>query len=355
MLCYPGHLTSGVSGSFKVPASSNLITIPAPVQSKYPQVFLPSSDPAYATTGDESISTDSWRFFSHTVAVTRPPILTELFIVALSNSAYGVLESSATQVEDWFSSDSKTVLVVDSKGEPQNVATKMIIRQGETYAFAAQGSNGISNGTVANGTEGGGPPRRQTASAFAYRYRVLMAEPVLQGVAERGKTKFIIIPPQDDEASEQDGGEEEGAREDVTVSGVGEDGSEVQTETEDYDNESNLELEIDENFLASTVFSSSKAAATTARSKSDADGENERPASNTDPKRDPLTFSLKSLDEPALDGGANFQYEEATLVLRTRDLGKVGAFSGDWVIVGVQGSEKQQARLARVVCDDTVG
>ncbi|KIO23355.1 hypothetical protein M407DRAFT_27134, partial [Tulasnella calospora MUT 4182] len=69
----------------------------------------------------------------------------------------------------------------------------------------------------------------------------------------------------------------------------------------------------------------------------------------------PLAFSLKSLEEPALDGGANVQYEEATLVLRTRDLGKVGAFSGDWVIAAVQGSEKQQARLARVVCDDTVG
>lgn len=266
-------------------------------------------------------------------------------------------------MEDWFCDDAAHGVVVAAEdGGTQRITTKMIVRQGETYAFTKRASTGIQNGTEENGAQGGGGgpaaagPHAGVAT-FAYRYRVLMAEPVLQGVAERGKTTFIVVPPQEDEAEQEPG--EEDARQDVTVNGsAGEDGRTEDGEEDAYDDdESNLELEIDENFLASTMFSSSKPAGSATRGKADGGVGHERSPSGggAASKRDPLAFSLRSLEEPAFDGGANVEYEEATLVLRTRDLGKVGAFSGDWVIVGVQGSERQQTRLARVVCNDSVG
>ncbi|KAJ7734916.1 AAA-domain-containing protein [Mycena maculata] len=126
------------------------------------------------------------------------------------------------------------------------------------------------------------------------QYRLDMLEPVTQGYGVKGETKIILtldIPAEQDVA----------------------------------DSDSDAEgFEIDERFLAPTHI-----------------GSPSQPSENR-----PVAFECGAMAE-----SESQLYEECTLYLRTVDLGRVGGFNGDWVVVHSPGSSNR--RLVRVLADDS--
>jgi hypothetical protein len=156
------------------------------------------------------------------------------------------------------------------------------------------------------------------SGSIPLQYRLDMLEPVMQGYARKGETKFILtldIAPQYDEA---------GCDSDVEG------------------------FEIDEDFLAPVMLSSSSQAI----------------MSPTNENK-PVAFECQALAESKSD-----LYEDCTLYLRTTDLGRVGGLNGDWVSfltlglpvhleqinyqVVVHSNGSSNRRLIRVIADDVL-
>lgn len=184
------------------------------------------------------------------MAPTEPTTLTEIYVTALSTEAYQVAGSI---LEDWLSKDRK------------------ILRLGAVHTF-------LSNDLPLNGH--GTSPR-------SLQFRLDMVEPVLQGFAEKGKTRFVVTLDDLSSASEEVSDEES------------EDG-----------------IEIDEAFLASSTFT---------RFSSQPNGHDSKDGDKV------LQFQTHPLSVPG-----NISDEHNTLYLRTADLGRVGILSGDWVCTRCQ-------------------
>ncbi|KAJ7435381.1 AAA-domain-containing protein [Mycena galericulata] len=191
----------------------------------------------------------------------QPIPLTEIVVTALSPEAY---EAGPDALDSWLCEEQR------------------VLRQGDLCIFT---SNLLVNGS---GVHSGVP----------FQYRLDMLEPVMQGYAVKGETKFILtldIASHDDIA-------------------------ELDSDTEGF--------EIDEQFLAPASLNPPSPATDTTENK-------------------PIAFECRAM--------AEFEYqphEDYTLHLRTTDIGRVGGFNGDWVIVHSFGSNNR--RLVRVIANDSL-
>ncbi|KAJ7684814.1 AAA-domain-containing protein [Mycena polygramma] len=198
---------------------------------------------------------------SVTVKALRPIILTEIVATALSLEAY---EAGPNALES-------------------RLCDERILRQGDICTFALD--------SLVNGS---GP----YSSAAPLQYRLDMLEPVMQGYARKGETKFILT-------------------------------LDIASQHEEAGGDSDAEgFEIDQDFLAPAMLGSSSQGRQT--------NENQ-----------PIAFKCQALANPK-----SHLYEDCTLYLRTTDLGRVGGLNGDWIVVHSSGSRNR--RLVRVIADDSL-
>lgn len=197
------------------------------------------------------------------IALVQPLRLSQVFLVALSWDSYELAQSNPSLLEDWFCSD------------------EHILRQSTTYSFIHE---------------------LQTL-----RYRLIMVEPVLQGYASAGHTKFLV--------SMQDDNSHDSSSSQASECGI------------DSDKEG---IEIDESFLAGSVLRSIS---------SHSPAVSPRAITREDPMRGEafghdssltalaeLSFCCKPWHEPVVS-----HTEDHTVYVRTSDLGRVGLLNGDWV------------------------
>src|SRR5262249_3244518 len=124
-------------------------------------------------------------------------------------------------------------------------------------------------------------------------YRIDMLEPVLQGYAKAGTTRFCVLSP-----------------------------TESPQVVEDKDDL----IEIDEDFLANSVLQP-----TLRPSSIDASSE--------------VSFQVRELIEPVSE-------DDSLCYVRTSDLGRIGLLDGDWAVARC--STSSDYRLVRVIADDDI-
>lgn len=196
------------------------------------------------------------------IAIVKPVQLSQLFLVALSWESYHLAQSTPSTLEDLFCSD------------------KHILRQNTTYSFLRESKE--------------------------FKYRLIMTEPVLQGYASSGNTRFFV--------SMQDSGSHDSGSSSASESSA----------------ESDKEgIEIDESFLAGSVLRSisnhSPAASPRAVTHED-------PIRSATYNHDSLTsltelsFRCIPCNEPIM-----ISTDDHTVYIRTYDLGRVGLLNGEWV------------------------
>ncbi|KAJ7582447.1 AAA-domain-containing protein [Mycena floridula] len=206
--------------------------------------------------------TKKWPRNEVLIREVQPVQLIRVFVTALSDESYRVASTSPATIESWLSGD------------------HVILRQGSVLTFT-------SDLLPLNGH---GSPSR------SLQYRIDMLEPVLQGSAAVGITRFHVT------SGQQTFEEEE----------------QVDTDSEN--------IEIDEVFMANSVA-------------------NFRPAANQEhaPKAEAY-FQVEPLGEPFSPSA-----EDYTLYVRIADLGRIGILDGDWA---VSRSELSKFRLTRIIAND---
>ena len=183
----------------------------------------------------------------------------------------------------------------------------------------------------------------------AGKWKVAMAEPVLQGVAQTGLTRFLVLPPAD-----HDDDEDEGELANGTAHGKEEESSDD-------------DIEIDEVFLARSVLLPTTARRSEPRSPLSPlplpNGHSAFPLAARPPTTTTVAgISATRVEHPVpsallLPRPRDDEDDEARLYLRTSDLGRFGLCSGDWVTVepaGGDDSVDRGMRLARVFSNEGV-
>lgn len=190
------------------------------------------------------------------------------------------------------------------------------------------------------------------------KWRVAMTEPVLQGVVRKGFTSFLVLPPAHSERQSQ---LETAVDERDTLS---EEDDQVSPDlnSEDEDEGSlDDDFEIDESFLANSVltptaFSPPSSAISSPKSKSALAGQSSFPLSPSvvAPTLQqslitpyPLRHSIAS---PLLVPRPGITEDDVPRAyLKSKDLSRLGVFSGDWVITSCEGDLEQVPRKSRLV------
>jgi peroxin-6 len=209
------------------------------------------------------------------VAVVQPVLLTEVIVTALSSEAYRVANAQDAVIEDWLSRNSP------------------ILRQGDLLIFNSDLMDINGQATV--------------KSRQAYRYRLDMVEPVLQGYARKGDTRFVFIA-------------EDALCEDIYPSDRPS-GDELESDMEG--------IEIDESFLASSILSSPSIAPTSFQEVRAYTMNNSADVSSSS-NMCGIFSEAAFLAEP-LPGPVDSIEDDYTVYLRTADLSRVGVLSGHWV------------------------
>lgn len=204
----------------------------------------------------------------------QPVLIAEVVVTALSLDAYNIASSPGSPIEAWLSDQ------------------PLILRQGDVHTFGANlrptNGHGIS------------------WSRKTYQFRLDMIEPVLQGYARKGSTRFYVTLADTESLSfdefEFQSGDESGSDPDG--------------------------IEIDECFLASSVLHARQNPShpmppkTVSKSLQYANAVLNEP---TMPHID-SSFRIEPLQEPTFT-----LQDDCTLYIRTSDLGRVGVLNGDWV------------------------
>lgn len=229
--------------------------------------------------------------FLLSVTVTQPILLTEAIVTALSPEAYHLATHRAPLLESWFSEEHP------------------IIRHGSLHMFSSDQLQ--LNGDCTS----------DCSKTFAYRFG--MVEPVLQGFAQRGITRFIITLN-----NHPDG--------DVMIADTA-----VQDESDDDG------IEIDEGFLANAAFSSP---IFTLVDNQQMSRDGHLPVSGSDRTNaagSEIAFRIKPLSE-----AVDVSRDHCTVYLRTADLGRAGFLNGDWAMASSSNALKY--RLVRIIANDDV-
>ncbi|KAG6910884.1 hypothetical protein DXG01_006567 [Tephrocybe rancida] len=214
------------------------LTVPPEWKSSYPNVFQ-----------ENTVS----------IVPTELVLLTEVIVRALSTSAYEISCSQESVLEDWFCTE------------------RTVIRHGDVHTFS-------SSQLPLNGHD-------STSSTVAYSYRVDMVEPVLQGFARKGATRFIVILSDGDDLAAMS--------------------------AEEHIPESDYEaIEIGEAFLASSALSH-------------VFGQHDHTYETAN--KNMIEASEISFCTTALLRSIDTVSDHCTLYVRTADLSKIGTQNGDWV------------------------
>ncbi|EPQ58726.1 hypothetical protein GLOTRDRAFT_11691, partial [Gloeophyllum trabeum ATCC 11539] len=257
------------------------LRIPPVWLKRYPSVF-----------GDGvSRSLGSERFV---VSLARRACLSWIFIAALSEAAYDAARDPECFLNRWVYCSSR------------------VLRQGDEVGFD-------HNGELVSHVEYTTP----------FRYRLIMAEPIMQGYAEEGATQVILLRP----SSLADGLSNGHA----TLYDLG---SEDPTPTASV-NGSTENLEIDERFLASSLIdggSSFYHASNGERNSSNSDGS-------------PESQGLTLLARPLLHTISRAS-DDYTIYVHTNDLCRLGLLVGDWATASSHATENK--RVVRICVDDKV-
>jgi len=176
-------LVSAVNGLGLRTLQTTALGIPPDLARQFPHIFVPPSGHPEKT---------------HMVSVVQPIPVQEIFVQALSSTAYSRAKADVLSFEDWL------------------CCGQRILRQDSVYVWDTL--DGVDSGVLT--------------------YKLIMTDPVLQGYAQKSQTLFTLVPPT--EGSQAINGDQ------VLSSSVPED---VQI---DDDEEG---LEIGENFLASSLIS----------------------------------------------------------------------------------------------------
>ncbi|KAJ8086247.1 peroxisomal assembly protein [Marasmius tenuissimus] len=215
-------------------------------------------------------------FAGSSVLVTRtePALLSEIVISALSSEAY-----------DASLSDQNSILRSLSNSQ-------RILRQGSVQAIDS------------------------VDSSNQLQFRLDMLEPVLQGYAEEGKTKVIVIP-----------------------SFEGTNGHLEIAEASDLESGSDSEtVEIDEDFLGNSVANFTFQPISPLSDKSIASGAGSSSTNDVTLEARPLSHLVSAGND------------DVTVYLRTADLSRVGLLNGDWAVA----CTSSKCRLVRVVANDLI-
>lgn len=244
--------------------------VPKGWQAEYPHIF-PTGHPSSAPT--------------HTVSVTRPVTLSEVILSALSNDAYTAASSDPTVLEDWL------------------LDGNMILREGATYSL--DNPVGSSSSSIS-----------QTGSLA---YKLVMATPVQQGIAQRGHTRLFVSAQltQDGEVPAED------SIPDMLVDGE-EDLEPSGSEKGDF--------EIGEDFLAGSVL---RSLALSSPSPSINGHASNGDLGTTNSAESGGSLHLSSVEwtckASPLQQPVSPVEDESTVYFRTSELGRIGVLDGDWV------------------------
>jgi peroxin-6 len=207
----------------------------------------------------------------------QPVLITNVIVTALSYDAYVAASSQVTSIATWLSDDS------------------LILRQGAVHTF---GSDLL-------------PTNGHGYSGFRkiYQYRLDMLEPVLQGFAQKGSTRFFVT-------STNTWGEQASPEDELELESTYDSGSDPDA------------VEIDEIFFANSVLHSRQNPVPPDPLGAVTDGlqySNGEPEESTTFHPD-RRFRTEPLPEPQ----SIFQ-DDCALYLRTSDLGRIGVLNGGWV------------------------
>lgn len=194
-------------------------------------------------------------------------------------------------------------------------------------------------------------------SMSSMRWKVAMAEPVLQGVCQKGYTRFIVLPPLDgSDGSAVESGSAQAPMQDVKAASG--------QESDDED------LEIDESFLAASVLapprpSQPSTPMTSPPSRVDemhhAAGSSLLSQTPSTPKRrapgslvvQPQGLQCPMASEVLVPRPAENEDDTPRVYLRNADLGRIGVFSGDWLLAEpCAPCQSQTRRLVRAFAAD---
>ncbi|KAI1788454.1 AAA-domain-containing protein [Ganoderma leucocontextum] len=257
----------------------DILSIPKDWQAEYPRIF-PTRQPSVGSTNS-----------THSVSVVRPVVLSEVIFSALSNDAYVAASSDPTMLEDWL------------------LDGDMILRKGMTYSL--DNPTGFSSSFV--------------SPAGPLSYKLVMATPVQQGVAQRGHTRLFVSaqPTQDGEDSEP-------------------------TESEQGD------FEIGEDFLAGSVLRSLSLSSPSPS----INGHVPNGDLGTPTRGEPSSgLHLSSVEWTcrayALQQPVSSVEDESTVYVRTSELSRIGVLDGDWAVVR-SSHNSNNYRLVRVHARDDI-
>lgn len=251
------------------------------------------------------------------ISLTRPVPLSSVILVALDTESYATATADAAAFERRM----------EEQGD--------VVREGEVIAGQA----------------------RELGN-----WKVAMAEPVLQGIVKRGFTSFLVLPSPSNGVQELENGEEHAEVE----QGDTQDDEETVRGAEDSEEDDVDAYEIDEAFLAASVLSPPRRSlpptpispprlspnnglaltnghASFPLSPTASIPAPKRPTSSLSVTARPLQHSVHSallVPRPRDD-----EDDTPRVYLRTQDLGRLGLFSGDWVVVGT--GDEGHGRLAR--------
>ncbi|GAA5959373.1 hypothetical protein JCM21900_000707 [Sporobolomyces salmonicolor] len=239
-----------------------------------------------------------------------------------------------------------------------------------SYAFASEQHDALLDRLAGGGTGQGGEIIREGDALRLEegRWKVAMAEPVMQGVVKKGETKLLVLPPIGE--GDDDDHDEAAAGSAPTPNGAQE-GRDIYSETDD-----NSDFEIDESFLANSVLApphrpghtslTSPLALSPPFSNSPTLA-NGRPTNHTSfplvvppastssissaGRLIPLALQYPVPSELLTPTPGPEEDDVPRALMATQDLGRLGLFSGDWVVLRtVEGEEA--GRLVRVFAAD---
>ncbi|SCV73142.1 BQ2448_7067 [Microbotryum intermedium] len=297
-------------------ANQNVVYVPQRLLEQHPEIFGSTHKSASASASSSSSKSPVSLGVSH----VRPIPLSDLILIAYSSASY---DYSVTNKDEFLQSLGK-------QGR--------IVRSGE-----------VLSSTSASG---------QTLS-----WTVAMAEPVLQGVLVPGSTRFLVLPPTNEPK--------------LTHNGLTDSNGHVDHVLHSFDDEDDA-FDIDESFLAASVLSPSRLDGTSTpispRDPSDLTPLDTSPfpsSSNGNGPLSPTRLALsRSQNQRSLVQAQALQHpvsssslvpqptdgEDETLraFLGSRDLSRLGLFSGDWALVESEGSSvlTSERRLVRVFVSD---
>ncbi|KAM5535554.1 hypothetical protein V8D89_010721 [Ganoderma adspersum] len=274
--------------------AENLL-IPKGWQAEYPHIF-PTGHPS----SEDPTPT-------HSVSVTRPVTLSEVIFSALSNDAYAAASSDPTVLEDWLLDEN------------------MILREGATYSL----DNPV--GSSSSSMSPTGP----------LSYKLVMATPVQQGIAQRGRTRLFVSaqPTQDGEVPAED------SIPDMVVDGE-EDSESSGSEKGDF--------EIGEDFLAGSVL---RSLALSSPSPSINGHASNGDLGTTNGAESGRSLHLSSVEWTCraypLQQPVSPVEDESTVYFRTSELSRIGVLDGDWAVVR-SSHNSNNYRLVRVHARDDI-